>query len=128
MHSYLRHVSDPDSLGYELWHASGLPIPNWLLWVSRTRNGWCNYCRYVPTSKASLRLGNLGYRSSLRARLGAFDRRICRHVKRLDVDNLGAYVALRCLLGVLVLLPPGDKLAKHPSSQDQEAEETYRRR
>lgn len=54
------------------------------------------------------------------------DRWLRCHGKGLDMDNLGAHVALRLLLGLLVLPPPGDKFAEHPASQDKEIEEDHR--
>ena len=128
VHSRLRPLSAAYRVFGQLWHAACLSVPNWLLRLSRSCYRWGFHRRHVSTQETGLWHGCVGCRGSLRARARSPGRRICRHGRRLEVDNLGTDVAIRRLLGVSILLPTRDKFAKHLVPQDKAAEKVDWRR
>lgn len=49
----------------------------------------------------------------MRPCFGSLSGGICRHVKGMEVDDMGDYVAIRLLLGCAILFPPGDQLDQY---------------
>lgn len=84
------------------------------LFGSPPPSNWRRYhCGHVSTTKASVWTMRLGYRSGLRPCPWTSGWWLCSRSQGLDVDYLGDHVAFRLLLGVSVLLPPGDEFDKY---------------
>lgn len=108
----------------QLRYAINLPIFDWICWIASSCNRRGVHCRHVPAEETSLWTGSVGNRCSMRSCFGTLSGRICCHVKGMEVDDMGDYVAIRLLLGCAVLFPTGDQLDQHPAPPGKAIKET----
>lgn len=98
-------ISNTYSARRQLWYAFGLSVLDRIFRLASSCYRRSFHRRHVPTAETSIRLVSLGNRRSLRARARSISRWICRHGRGMDMDNLGADVAVRRVLGSALLLP-----------------------
>ena len=126
----LRHLASSNGLGSQLRHATRFPLHHGLHRLPSSGNRRCKYRGYSQATKARIRHRALGDISGLRTGSGAFDWRLCCSCrsKRVDVDDMGAYLAFGVLPRGCSLLSPGDFELEYPILTREAAQEAYRPR
>jgi hypothetical protein len=126
--SHIRSVPAAYPLRSELRHAPRLPILDWILRFTSTRNRRRDHRRHVPSAEASIWPRGLGYRSCLWPSARSACRWLRRRSQRLDMDDLGDHVALRLLSHLPLLLPARDERDEYPASTHEAPSQAHRRR
>ena len=121
----LRYVSNTYRTRFEFRHASRLSFPNWFIWLTSASYGRREYRRHVHTSKASVWAQYLGHLCRVWPRTRPFNWRIYRYCGGLDLDHMGAHVAVGVLPGFLVLFSARNELDKYLISTNAPLEGGY---